>query len=292
MVGIIGNGPHVPLRAEAIRAVEGVTLAEHLPEATAAGVIQRQEAALDVVLVCGSAGRRVEVAEAALRQGRHVFLEWPPAASVRELERLAERAEEAGAEVGVSRPLRFHPLFDTVPETARVDLASMEDRATPDREARWTARLTDALDLCSTLAGRQSGAGVRRLDAQAVRTDGGQWEAVSAGLRFHSGTYATLTLRTDLCHSAPPARRLYVAGSSFRLEADLDRPVVRTKASAAAPADGEEAAEQDVSFRETLLRRETQAFLQALDADQPAPVSVLDALAAMRLTERLMQQLR
>lgn len=296
-VGIIGNGPHVEERAEAVRATEGAALAEHLPEATAAGVLQRQEAALDVVFASGAAARRVEVAEAALRQGRHVFLEWPPAASVQELERLAERAEEAGAEVGVSRPLRFHPILKAVPAGAHAEMVAVEERFEPAGSIRWTQHLTDALDLCSTLAGARAGpgAGVRRIDAQAVRSGSGmRLDALACGLRFHSGTYAQLSLRRTL-RPARPVRLLYTAGAGFRLEADLRSPHVYAHAEGAsgAQATGDGAPPgKGSAFYVALLRQETEAFLRALAGRRPAPVSILDGLAAMRLTERVMQQLR
>ena len=285
-VALIGNGPRAETRAEAVRAAEGAGLAEHLPEATAAGVIQRQEAAFDVGFLCGTPGRRVERAEAALRQGRHLFLEWPPAASAAKAERLAARAEEAGAEVGVSRPLRFHPLFDAVPEGARAQLVTARARWASGGGPCQRQALTDALDLCGVLAGSRGGAaGVRRLDAQAAppSSDGAsgggadaRFGAVAAGLRFHSGTYATLDLRRARSdgddESAPPQRRLYAAGPAFELNADLDDP--------------------EGTAREKLLRQETRAFLRALAAGRPAPVSLLDARPAMRLTERIMQRLR
>jgi predicted dehydrogenase len=269
-----------------VRATDGATLAEHLPEATAAGVIQRREAALDVAFVSGAAAAepRFAVAEAALRQGRHVFLEWPPAASAEELEQLAARAEEAGAEGGVSRPLRFHPLFDAVPANARADVVTVRARLASDSGTRDRRRaLSDALDLCGVLAGSRAGrpgAGVRHLDAQAAPApadeddnNDARFGAVTAGLRFHGGTYATLELRRAAPdEAAPPDRRLYAAGPGFRLDADLDDP--------------------EHASPETLLQRETQAFLQALVDGEPPPVSLLDARPAMRLTERIMQRLR
>jgi predicted dehydrogenase len=130
----------------------------------------------------------------------------------------------------------------------------------------------------------EGAAGVRRLDAQAAppSSDGAddgadaRFGAVAAGLRFHSGTYATLDLRRARSdgddESAPPQRRLYAAGPAFELDADLDDP--------------------EGTAREKLLRQETRAFLRALAAGRPAPVSLLDARPAMRLTERIMQRLR
>lgn len=294
---LIGTGPHTKTRAEVIRAVAGVTLAEHLPEATAVGVIQRREAAFDVVFVSAGAGRRVEIAEAALRQGRHVFMEWPPAASVVELERLAARAEEAGAEVGVSRPLRFHPLFEAVPRSAQAELVVVNTRFAAGSHPAWDRHLADVLDLCHVLAGARvgPGAGVRRLDAQAVRTsEGARFEAIAAGLRFHSGTYATLSFRRALQTTATE-QHLHASGSEVRLEATLDGPAFCLRQGEETPlraGDEYPAEAEDLSFAEALLHRETHAFLCALADGRSVPVSVRDALATLRLTEGLMQQLR
>jgi predicted dehydrogenase len=305
---LIGNGPHAETRAAAVRAADGATLAEHLPEATAAGVIQRREAALDVALLCGTPGRRAERAEAALRQGRHLFLEWPPAASVGEAERLAAHAEEAGAEVGVSRPLRFHPLFAALPRGAHVGTVSVRqdvERAGDGRNAvsPFRARLADALDLSVALAGaagdegpaagRRAGRSVTHLDAQAVRaSDGARFEALLAGLRFASGTYAQVAVRRGL--TGAPRRRLRAAGhGGFQLGAALDAPGVRVRGGGARDEPrGPSPSSGDGAFLDALRRRETRAFLKALQAGRPAPVSLLDAVAVMRLTERLLRQVR
>ena len=302
-VALIGNGPRAETRAEAVRAAEGAGLAEHLPEATAAGVIQRQEAAFDVGFLCGTPGRRVERAEAALRQGRHLFLEWPPAASAAKAERLAARAEEAGAEVGVSRPLRFHPLFDTLPARAHVGAVSVQqelarENANDEAAAGFPARLADALDLCGALAsgaegGGSAGGSVTHLGAQAMRSENGRarFEVVLVGLRFASGTYAQVGKRQSL--AGRRQRRLYAAGpSGFQLEADLDAPDVRVHGSDARTGPRDEPPAGGGAFLDVLLRRETRAFLEALRAGRPAPVSLLDAVAVMRLTERLMRQVR
>lgn len=299
-VGLIGRGPHAEARRKAAEATAGVIFAEHLPEATAAGVLQRQEAALDVVFTGSQAGRRVESARAALRQGRHVFLEWPPTASIPEAEQLAERAEEAGAEVGVSRPLRFHPLFEAVPGGVRADLLSVEGRFSPNGSVCWSRHLADTLDLCGALAGSRSrpGAGVRRFDAHVARSgEGRRLDAVAGGLRFHSGAYAQLDLRRRLADNGrsaidDPTRRFYAAGAGFRLTTDLDAPTVTVQRGEHDATTATAGPDDHDAFPQTLLYRETCAFLNALRAGRPVPVSILDALAVLRLAERFMQQLR
>ena len=70
---------------------------------------------VDALFVAAPTMDHFVLAREAIRQGVHVFLEWPPATSVTESEKLARVAEEAGVEIGVSRTLRFHPALRDLP---------------------------------------------------------------------------------------------------------------------------------------------------------------------------------
>ena len=217
---------------------------------------------LDVAFVAGPTAGHFAAAEAATKAGRHVFLEWPPATSVREAEAMSELAEEAGVEVGVSRPLRLLPVFRELPEAGRVSLIVVRLSVSGEAPA-WPRRLADAVDLCCALAQSHS---VQRVDAEAVRTEGPWPAAVAFGLRFHSGAYAQVSLRRGTAGGT-----LYVGGAGF--EADVALP-------------------DDAASEAPLLEAETQAFLAAVAEGRPAPVSILDGLHTLRLVERLMMKLR
>ncbi len=287
-VALIGTEGHAEERAEAVQQRAGAALVGRRPERLE---LFAQEAApdedgglgalfrrADAAFIAVPVAERFRAAEAALKRGLSVFLEWPPAVSLREGERLVELAEEAGVEAGVSRPLRFHPVFGALPDGWRADLITLRETA---GAARWPARLADAVDLCCALV---QTSGVQRIGAQAVRA-GGRMEAVSFGLRFHSGAYAQASLRRPL-GEAPPEHQLYVAGPGFEAEAAL------AEASAVVRTLGSEAAERQVHGSTRPARAETDAFLDALAEGRPAPVSVLDALHTLRLVERLMKKLR
>ena len=89
-----------------------------------------------VVVVGGPVDERVAHAAQAIGRGAHVFLQWPPADAARAAEALAGRAEEAGVEVGVARPLGARALAGVPPGWAArlVTLTSWRGRA-----GRWRA---------------------------------------------------------------------------------------------------------------------------------------------------------
>jgi predicted dehydrogenase len=216
------------------------------------------------------------VAQAAARHGVHLFLEWPPATSIRECESIVQLAEEAGVEVGVSRPLRFHPLLDALGDQ-RVHLIVLRQEVDANTPAFWPPRCADALDLCCALAQSHS---IQRIDAEAVPRHAAWPEAIAFALRFHSGTYAQVSLYR---RQQPGDDLLYVAGADMQLESDLEGTTLHGHPS---PGDAVTRAGQSA------VEQETTAFLDALKAGQIPPVTVLDGLHTMRLVERLMEQLR
>ena len=138
-------------------------------------------------------------------------------------------------------------------------------------DAAWPRWLADAVDLCCALSQSSS---VQRIDAEAVRSASAWPDAVAFALRFHSSTYAQVSIRRG---SGAAAGALYAAGPGFEVEAALGENDAGSPAYVSEP---------------SLVEAETQAFLQALAAHQPAPVSILDGLHTMRLVERLMKKLR
>lgn len=286
VVGFAGTAAQTASRRRAAGTLRGVRMTARpvpAPDLFAAPAEERllrpllEEA--DVVFVGVTAGTRFAIAEAAMKRGAHVFLEWPPVASVHECERLVAVAEEAGVEVGVSRPLRYHPLFEAVPAGWRAELILFRQEVAVGAPPRWPERLTDALDACCALAQSTS---VQRIDAASVAGPAAWPAAMAFGLRFHSGTYAQVDLYGG---DEAPRRSLYAAGADLQLAADLERGPVRRRV-------GDAPFEPVTPAPETPVEAETCAFLQAVQAGRPAPVSVLDALHTLRLVERLMQKLR
>lgn len=270
-VGIIGTGVHTAARRRAVEALPAMRLVGVLGE----GPLEVFLGQVEAVFVTAPTAQHFRIAEAATKRGVHVFLEWPPATSIRECQEIVRLSEEAGVEVGVSRPLRFHGVFARLPEAWRASLILLRREVTRGAEAAWPRWLADAVDLCCALAQSCS---VQRIDAEAVRNVAPWPDAVAFGLRFHSGTYAQISIRRS---QGPPAGTLYVGGPGFEAEDAFDEAHGENAAQAAAYVPGPPPVEA-----------ETQAFLRAVARQRPAPVSILDGLHTMRLVERLMEKLR
>jgi predicted dehydrogenase len=233
---------------------------------------------IDVAFVTVPTASHYHVAQAAARHSTHLFLEWPPATSIRECESIVQLAEEAGVEAGLSRPLRFHPLFDVLTDDQRVHLIVLRQEVDASTPAVWPPRCADTLDLCCALARSHS---IQRIDAEAVPRHAAWPEAIAFALRFHSGTYAQVSLYR---RQQPGADLLYVAGADFQFESDFDGSALHGRPSP-----------EDATITEDTqapVAQETEAFLDAIAAGQIPPVTVLDGLHTMRLVERLMEQLR
>ncbi len=225
---------------------------------------------VDALFIGVPRAERFRIADEALRSGVHLFLEWPPATSIRECAALVRLAEEAGLECGVSRPLRFSPIFDSLRDGRRPNVISvtMHGDVVPANFAgaghtvpKVTNLMADAVDLSCSLAGSSN---IRRVDAEAARNDASRADAAAFSLRFHSGAYAQVLIRLDEPTTDP---WIFAAGEGVNVEGR-------------------------VKGLHRAIGRETQAFLASIARNRPAPVSALDALHAMRIVERIQELLR
>ena len=265
--------------------VVGATTAETAAWAGDAGATPYAHAAdlaraVRVVAVESAPEARAADVRAALGHGADVYVAWPPAASVAEAEGIARRAEEAGAEVAVERPLPLAAVVAARPEgwaaqMVAVDLAGADP--TEGLDLPWPRRLAGALDAVMALV--RSGA-VAHLHAQADR-DGPRLRAVLASLRFRSGAYAHLGVREE-AEGWPPSTRLAASGGGVRLSARSLRGPVCVEGAGAVP---EPPATGLAAFVEAVAAGR-------LPASGPGALALADAVALMRLTERLMGELR
>lgn len=264
---LVGSGPEAGPRAEALRGMQyartgRAELIELDSGADADRLVASLPAGAGVVFMAPGMQDHAMLAEIA-RRGIHLFLERPAASSVPECLALAELSEEAGVEIGVSRPLRFYSWKNGDEPLGHVDVVTI--RQTLDVRVRggWKRALEDAVDLAQLFA---RGASPRRIDAAAARNEHRLPLSTAAGIRFQNGTYAQLDVR----HGAEerPQLLVWLAGSGRASEFDL------------------------TDARTEGYRRETAAFLDAVGANRPPPVSVLDALQTIRLMEKLMERLR
>lgn len=236
-----------------------------------------------VVVVGGPVRERVAWATRAVSAGAHAFVLWPPAPDAGAAEALAARAEEAGVEVGVARPLGAGAALAGVPEgwAARlVTLSLVAPLGGRLAVAGWPTLLAGALDVCTSLAAARD---VTRLDAVAER-EADALRAVALAARFENGAYAQAVVRFS-DHVAADEVALYAARPGSRVEArSLAGPLCveaegRPAPVVPPPPDDAEAAE-------------VEAFARAVAAGQPAPYPLDRALATLRLAERVQDRLR
>ena len=266
-VGIIGTGARAQARERAVSASAIVTFQGVLGATPLDAFLEP----LDIVFVSAPTAEHFRIAEAATKRGVHVFLEWPPATSIRECQAIIELSEEAGVEVGVSRPLRHHPDFSSMPEGARASLILARWEIPVKEDAAWPRWLADAVDLCCALSQSSS---VQRIDAEAVRNASAWPDAVAFGLRFHNSSYAQVSIRRS---TGGAGGVVYAAGTGFEIEVALRENGAGSRAYVP---------------EQWLVEAETWGFLQDLAVQRPARVSILDGLHTMRLVERLMKKLR
>ena len=237
-----------------------------------------------VVVIGGPVEDRAALAAEAVGTGVHAFLLWPPAASASAAGALADRAEEAGVEVGVARPLGATAALAGVPRgwAARLVTLGLVARVDgPLAAAGWPTLLAGALDLCATLAAARD---VTRLDAAAER-DRDALRAVALAARFENGAYAQATVRFS-DHVDEDEVALYASRPGSRVEArTLAGPLcVEAEGRGAPLAAHPPHADADAA--------EVEAFVAAVAAGRPAPYALDDAVATLRLLERAQERLR
>ena len=74
---------------------------------------------VEALVVATETPQHFLMAEAALRAGKHVFVEKPLAQTPEQAERLVRAADEAGRVLMVGHLLRYHPAFRHVESMAR-----------------------------------------------------------------------------------------------------------------------------------------------------------------------------
>ncbi|MEM1056217.1 MAG: Gfo/Idh/MocA family oxidoreductase [Bacteroidota bacterium] len=235
---------------------------------------------VQVVAVESKAAVRARDVREAIEHGAHVFAAWPPAASVAEAEALASRAEEAGAEVAVERPLPVDALVAARPAGWSARLVALDlAGATPTEglDLPWPRRIAGALDAVMALVRSDA---VARLESHADREDH-QIRSVLASLRFGSGAYAHLGVREE-AEGWPPSVRLAASGGGVRLSARSLRGPVCIEGAAPVP----EPETTGLAAFVTAVQR------GRVPTSGPGALALADAVALMRLTEQFLAALR
>lgn len=246
---------------------------------------------MDVLLVSVPAAYMYTVTEQALRSGLHAYLHWNTSISTSEYKKLAGLAEEAGSELGVDLPLRYHPLFDTIPARRSASVLSIQRSLINPSTQNFQRAIEQSLELCYQYANQSE---VQRIDAQVVRSRPPVPDALLASIRFQNGTFAHIHIHQP----APrPEHRLYASGTGFSIEVDLEQDTLKQIQLIEEDQEVENGYTQAafevsplpaISLDEAALN----AFITAIAEDRPAPVSIFDGLQTKRIIEKLRKCLR
>ncbi len=265
-VGLFGGGGAASARRASLARVGAAVAWESEDESALADL----PTALDLLVVGGPVAGRAAAVVAAAARGVAAFVEWPPAPGLREAHALVRLGEETGTDVGVARSMRFAPSLACAgvrpgggASSAAWPLVVVDATATGPLLGGHV--LADLVDLAACLT---RGTGLRRLDARLVRDAAHAPVALAAALRFTSGAYAQIAL-APAQEGASPRRRVTAAGPGSGPAGHLDLGPERAAA----------------------LDAETRAVLDAAARGAPPPVTALDALALVRLLERVAARL-
>ena len=247
------------------------------------GVIE----SVDVVFIAVPGGYACQLATRALYLGRHVFLGRTALPTLGECKSLAALAEEAGAEIGISRPMRFHPLFQLLPDEMRATSLALHHASKTYDAVRFQQMLEDAIDMSCTLAGTCE---VLKIESQQVQNSPVHPGSLMVGFRFQNGTYAQIQLRQGVPFYH---HTIYAGGGSYELDADLISHVLHVRRLGENENDSSRLAFESHTLPcNDLIEKETTLFLSALAENKPAPVSIFDGLKTLRLVEGIRHNLR
>lgn len=246
---------------------------------------------LDVLLISVPAAYMYTVTEQVLRNGLHAYLHWNTSISISEYQKLAELAEEAGSELGIDLPLKYHPLFNRLPSRRSTSVLSIQKAlATPSTHAFQKA-IEQSLELCYHYANKSE---VQRIDAQVVRSKPPIPDTLLASIRFQNGTYIHIHIHQPASKSV---HTVHASGTGFSIEVDLEQGTLKQTQQTEEEQDQENGYIQtafEVSSLPTVSLDEAalKAFIIAIAEEQPAPVSIFDGLQTKRIIEKLRKCLR
>ncbi|MDX1440688.1 MAG: Gfo/Idh/MocA family oxidoreductase [Rubricoccaceae bacterium] len=293
--GIVGSDKKAPTRLATLHDLDDLVEVIGVADSERDRVVP----SADVIFIDAPADERFSLAKKALAAGRHIFLEWPPASGLAEIEELAQMADEAGVEIGVARPFPISNLLALRPPDWKPRIISIAISTTksangynhgPAATLQWTHRIAGAMDLCLALAGSRN---ATLVEGEAARGPGKALTTVAFTLRFPSATIAHgLLSEHGIGNSESGTFHVNASDGGTRLSADAFE----------GPLTIEEIVRSKGSDAETILRREipsqsdihfeTTAFLRAISDGKPAPVSIHDGFHAMKLVEALFERIR
>ncbi len=258
-VAFVGEDRHTGARRDVLRRA-GHVVVELEAEATATEWDARIDDCAAVIVAAPSSGVG-RIAGGLVKRGLNVLLESMPV-SIEESQGLDRLAAEAGTQMAVGRPIRFHPEIVEYRQSGRCSLLTV-DALVPDSSYAWKSDLENIVDLCGLLCGTFN---ARNIDASATRRGGRFPVFVGFSMRFENGAFAQVSVRSSGEVAVPYLR--VVCGRR---------------------GDGTDI---EVGYVDEAVRDETSAFVETEPAGDAGVCSLWDGVRTARLVGRILDRLR
>lgn len=148
----------------------------------------------DALIIVTPSNTHFEIASAAIKKGKHVFLEKPITPTVDEAKLLMQLEKEAGVKIQVGHVERFNPAF-----VSAIPFINKPQYIEVHRLAQYNPRGTDVsvtLDLMIhdlDLLLKIVGSNIKTIQAFGTKTISSSVDFVNARIEFENGTIANLT---------------------------------------------------------------------------------------------------
>jgi predicted dehydrogenase len=248
---------------------------------------------VDAAVVAVPTVVHAEVASRLIRASRHVLVEKPITATIEEAEALVALADERSVVLQVGHVERFNPASEALrkigaPRFVEVHRLSPFPNRSLDIDVILDLMIHD-LDLLVALDQSKP----VQIDAVGVPVLTDRVDIANVRIRFESGLIANLTASRV---SAEKIRKFRVFGSRLYASCDFltrqaqiaklvmgegGAPEIRMEGIGSAP--GDPASEP--------LRRQAQAFIQAIDQKTPPVVSGRDGVAVLRIAKEILDKM-
>jgi predicted dehydrogenase len=308
-IGVVGVGALGSQHARVAASLDGARLAAvfdrhperadeiaaKFPGVKAAESLEDLAAGVDAAIVAVPTSSHLEVAERLLDAGRHVLVEKPMAATVAEAERMLERADARSVRLQVGHVERFNPAAEALRNVGEARFVEVHRLSPfPNRSLDIDVILDLMIHDLDLLAAIDSTEPVQ-VDAVGVPVLTGKVDIANVRIRFASGLIANLTASRV---SVEKMRKFRVFGSGLYASCDFVARQAQV-ARLVTTADGPQITLEQVGGPERgahepaqePLRRQAQAFVDAIAAEREPEVSGRVGLRVLRMAHDILARM-
>ncbi len=242
---------------------------EHVRDEHDKNLVESFASACNLVFVDMDSASTNEALPVIVRSGTSAVVHLPFGLSLKELLQLRKLCEEAGSQIGVSRPMRFRPAIRSLADCGRVDFVWAEMFA--PAQASKVGLITELVDVIVELIGGKS---IQRVDSKSSSPVNGGGETLGISIRFQNSAMAMV--RISFCEDGSrPSSTLRVSGSHV------------------SGSNGEATAVMNLwTPDDSGISAETASFTAEFFGDSVPSSTLVDAVEVTRIVEQIMARFR